>query len=104
MPNRWNAIVRRLHEESGLQYPQNRVRLILEACINGGLDDLEAVIWTTIFAGFLQTCTGKYLDLRGEEIGLSRRSNESDDEYRQRLFNALSYYLSVRFIKFYGLQ
>lgn len=103
MVNRWNAIVGRLHEESGLQYPLNSVRKILDACVDGGFNKLEDDLMDTVFNMYLQTCSGEYLDLRGEELGVSRDGDEDDDSYRQRLFNALSVYLSVQFVKLQGI-
>ncbi|WP_455644815.1 hypothetical protein [Methanosphaera sp.] len=103
MTNRWTPIELRLHEESGLHYPENHVRKILEACINGILNDVESEIDDAIYESFLLTCSGIYLDMNGEEIGILRETDETDDEYRQRLFNALSSYLSVNFVKLQGM-
>lgn len=103
MTNRWTPIENRLHEESALHYPQNIMHKILEPIINGLFDDLEDEINDIIYNCFLLTAEGQYLDLMGVEIGLIRETNESDDEYRQRLFNALSEYLSVTFVKLQGI-
>lgn len=103
MTNRWTPIENRLHEESALHYPDNTMRRILEPLLNGLFDAVEEEMNDIIYECFLLTSTGQYLDLFGVEIGLTRENDESDNEYRQRLFNALSEYLSVSFVKLQGI-
>ncbi len=103
MTNRWTPIENRLHEESALHYPDNTMRRILEPLLNGLFDAIEEEMNDIIYECFLLTSTGQYLDLFGVEIGLTRENDESDNEYRQRLFNALSEYLSVSFVKLQGI-
>ncbi len=68
----WRTIQRRLHSESALHYPKNKVRLILKAYVNGILN--QYLDDARIFAeqGYLLTCIGSYLDERGNEMNLPR--------------------------------
>ncbi|RAP46455.1 MAG: hypothetical protein BZ136_07555 [Methanosphaera sp. rholeuAM74] len=99
MVDYWNFIEKRLHEESMLRYPLNRLRGILRSFVNGALNDFYDDALDVLAQSFLLTCTGKYLDLRGVEYNLKREVGEDDESYRQRLFNLTSCYLSVNFIK-----
>lgn len=95
----WKYIEERLHEESMLHYPNNKLREILQSFLNGILNDVYEDSFDLMKQSFLVTMNGKYLDIKAEEYGLKRKENESDDELRQRIFNATSTYLSVNFIK-----
>ena len=95
----WRYIEERLHEESLLHYPDNKLRLILKSFLNGILNDFYDDSFDLMKQSFLVTMSGKYLDIKAEEYGLKRKTDESDDELRQRIFNATSTYLSVNFIK-----
>lgn len=99
MTNYWKYIEERLHEESNLHYPNNNIKLILETYLNGILNKFYEESIDLLKNSFLLTMTGKHLDLKGEEYGIKRDVDESDDEYRQRLFNVVLEYLSVNFIK-----
>lgn len=104
MVTKWDAIESRLHEETALRYPDNKMRKILEATLNGLLGDLEKDTMDLFYESFLITATGKYLDLRGEEFGIKRESNENDESYRKRIFNLLASKLSVSFVKKQGID
>lgn len=95
----WKYIEKRLHEESMLHYPENNLRKILKSFLNGILNEFYEDSFNLMKQSFLVTMTGKYLDIKAEEYGLKRKKDESDDELRQRIFNATSTYLSVNFIK-----
>lgn len=40
----------------------------------------------------VSTATGSYLDLNGKDFGVSRRFNESDDDYRKRILAVVPIY------------
>lgn len=69
----WRVIQRRLHSESALHYPKNKMRLILKAYVDGILN--QYLDDARVFAeqGFLLTCIGSYLDERGNEMNLPRK-------------------------------
>lgn len=71
--NYWRAIEQRLHEESLLHYPRNEMRKILRAYLNGALNTCEENVNMFFEQGFLLTCTGEFLDERGNEMGLPRK-------------------------------
>lgn len=76
MTEYWRAIERRLHEESALHYPRNKMRLILKAYIDGTLNKFDADDRKFFEQGFLLTCSGEYLDLRGAEMGIPRKEGK----------------------------
>lgn len=102
MTDYWKSIEERLHTESLLHYPTNKVRLLLKSYLNGELNSLKSDVQDMVLQGFLLTCTGKYLDMYGAELGVPRENTEEDDSYRQRLFNIISDYLSVGYLKKMG--
>ena len=73
----WRFIQRRLHAESALHYPRNRVRKILRAYLNGTLNDCEVDSRHFFEQGFLLTCEGRFLDERGNEMGIPRKKGKT---------------------------
>lgn len=73
----WRFIQRRLHHESALHYPRNKVRKILKAYVNGILNECEIDSRHYFEQGFLLTCTGRYLDERGYEMGIPRKKGKT---------------------------
>ena len=73
----WRTIQRRLHSESALHYPRNKVRLILRAYVNGILNQYVEDARMYAEQGFLLTCIGSYLDERGNEMNLPRRKGNT---------------------------
>ena len=54
---------------------------------------------------FLQDATGKYLDLHGKQYGIGRKSNESDEEYRNRIILCAYEYATVKVLtEIYGVK
>lgn len=49
------------------------------------LEVLEADVEALNDGLFIDSAEGKYLDLHGKDLGLPRKSGESDDDYRNRL-------------------
>ena len=49
------------------------------------LELLEADVEALNDGLFIESAEGKYLDLHGKDLGLPRKSGESDDDYRNRL-------------------
>ena len=76
MTEYWKNIAFRLHEESALHYPQNRVARILSSYLDGTLNEYEKDQLSLLFEGFLIKCSGVYLDERGAELGLQRVSGK----------------------------
>ncbi|WP_292474155.1 hypothetical protein [Methanosphaera sp.] len=101
--DRWKHITQRLHEETSLRYPENSVYKLMDACVNELFDDLETEIDELLYESFLVSCTGYYLDIRGAEYGILREKDETDASYRQRIFNMISSFLTVNFMKKQGL-
>ena len=74
--NYWTQISERLHEESALHYPNNEMRNILEVYFNTILSEFEKHNREIVNQGFLVTSTGYFLDLRGAEYGIPRKTGE----------------------------
>lgn len=97
------GIINRLHENCSLRDTSNPVRPIIINTIGEWLDNhppeelMEGV--------YLQSATGKYLDLFGKDLGVARKLDESDEHYRSRLiYNSLGY-LTVNYLDtVYDLQ
>ena len=90
------GIINRLHENCSLRDTSNPVRPIIINTIGEWLDNhppeelMEGV--------YLQSATGKYLDLFGKDLGVARRFNESDEHYRSRLVYESLGYLTVNYL------
>ena len=54
---------------------------------------------------FLQEADGKYLDLHGQTYGVTRKIDESDDDYRERIVYITLGRLTITFLKeVYGVE
>lgn len=76
MTDYWRTIQRRLHEESALHYPRNKMRLILRAYVNGMLNKMDEDSRMFFNQNFLLTTSGYYLDERGAEFALPRKEGK----------------------------
>ena len=72
----WKAIRERLHEESGLHYPQNVMGQLLNIFFNSMLNQFSDDNRLFVDQGFLITSEGIYLDIRGKELGLPRKEGK----------------------------
>lgn len=99
----WTVIQNRLTNTSGLKRPDNTIATILKEMTNGFYNEFTEDIYNTVLETFLLTADSSYLDIKGKELNIQRTSEESDNDYRQRLFNAISTVLNVNFIKKQGI-
>ena len=77
------GIVERLHVNSVLRDENHPTRKLLDYTIGAWLDDYSV---TDLFENiFLESATGKWLDVHGKQYGVTRQEDESDDNYRQRI-------------------
>ena len=95
------GIIERLPVNSQLQNPENQMHIIIQNTIGELLDNFEI----DYDQFFLQDATGKYLDLHGKQYGVGRKSNESDEEYRNRIILGAYEYATVKVLtEIYGVE
>lgn len=76
MTDYWETIKLRLHEESGLHHPSNKIGEFLEIFFNKILNQFSEDNMLFLDQGFIVTSSGLYLDKRGHELGLPRKEGE----------------------------
>ena len=90
------AIIDRLHPDCSLRDNDNPMRSVLLGTVVAILDDFD--LYDSMEAPYLQNATGVYLDLHGKDLGVTRKYQESDDDYRKRLFYEVLGVLSVAYL------
>ena len=95
-------IINRLHQNTVLLNPTHPMRKIILGTIGEWLDNHDDF---SLYDGvFLDSASGGYLDLWGKDYGVPRRIDESDDDYRKRLYYEVLGYLTVPYLlNVYGL-
>lgn len=96
------AIIDRLHPKSELRNPDNPVRKIIDYGVGGWFDNFDELDFFDQF--FLDSASGKYLDLWGKDFGVPRKLDEDDDSYRRRIILESLGHLTVPYLQeVYGL-
>ena len=97
-----DVLVDLLPEHNALKKKDNQLRKVLDKTVGSWFDDHEAQnIYDNVF---LDTATGKYLDLFGKDYGVSRRLGESDEDYRLRIIQEKNDNLTPAYLQsVYGL-
>lgn len=89
-------IIGRLPPSSALHNPNNDARKVIDRTIGEWLDHYSI---TDFFENmFLQSATGKWLDLHGNDYGVPRKLDESDDDYRERIVYETLGELTINFL------
>lgn len=104
MSDFFDNLVDLLPEHSALKKPDNQLRQVLDYSVGEWFDNRMDV---NDFKSnlFLQTATGKWLDLFGLDYGIPRMEDESDDDYRQRIiYEKLDNLTTDTLINEYGLK
>lgn len=95
-----NVLIDMLPVHSQLQKKDNSLRKVLDYTLGEYMDNL-ADIGDMLF---LDSATGGWLDAFGRDYGVSRRLDESDDSYRERIiFEKLEYLTAHNLQEIYGL-
>ena len=90
------GIINRLHPDSPLRQEGNPARTLIMKTIGAWLDNYDV---TELYDNsFLETATGKWLDLYGRDLGVVRQLDESDEDYRTRLIYASIGNLSIDYL------
>lgn len=90
------AIIDRLHENCALRNEDNPARKVLINTIGEILERFD--LYGSMEAPYLQNATGVYLDLQGKDLGVLRKFEESDDDYRRRLYYEVLAYLTIDYL------
>ena len=90
------GIISRLHENCSLRDENNPIRFIFINTVGAWLDNHNT---TELMEGmYLQSATGKYLDLFGRDLDIKRKIDESDEHYRNRLIYQSLGHLTVDYL------
>lgn len=76
MTKYWESIRERLHEESALHHPLNQIGQLFEIFFDETLNQYHEDERLFQDQGFLITASGVFLDIRGEELGLPRKTGK----------------------------
>ena len=90
------AIIDRLHEDCALRNETNPMRSVIINTVGAVLDDFD--LYDSMEAPYLQNAPNVYLDLHGKDLGVKRKYQESDEDYRNRLFYEVLGYLTVAYL------
>ena len=95
-----DMLVEMLPVHSQLQKPDNPLRVVLDKSLGEYMDN-TADIFDELF---LSSASGGWLDAHGNDYGVSRRLDEDDDHYRERIiFEKLEYLTVKNLMEIYGL-
>lgn len=83
MSTNGELILDQIPDTSELSNPRNPMYRIIDDGVGAWLDNFEERDLDSQL--FLNTATGKYLDLHGKDWNIRRKPNESDEDYRQRI-------------------
>ena len=95
-------IINRLHTTSSLQDTDNVMRKLLDYGLGGWLDNFDDNPLAEMI--FLESATGKWLDIHGKQYNIPRKIDETDEEYMQRIvYESLGHITSSFLQDVYGL-
>lgn len=78
-----SAILERLSPDSPASNPDNEFYKVFDNSVGEWLDHFDVDDFHEEL--FVNTASGKWLDLHGAQYGVSRHVDESDDDYRRRV-------------------
>ena len=97
------AIIDRLHTNCALRDRDNSMRHILDNGLGRWLDEFEEDSLSENI--FLESATGKWLDIHGAEYNVLRKVDESDEDYHNRIIYEAIGHLTVDYLKdVYGVD
>lgn len=96
-----NMFVDMLPVHSELQKPDNQVRKVLDKTVGEYMDNTPDIFNQL----FVTSATGGWLDAHGRDYGVTRKINERDEDYRQRIiFEKLDHLTVETLTGEYGLE
>ena len=78
-----SAILERLHADSPVTKPDNPFYKVFDNTVGEWLDHFDVDQLHEEL--FVNMATGKWLDLHGEQYGVARHVDETDEDYRRRV-------------------
>ena len=87
-----NMLVDMLPVSSAIQNPANDFRKVLDKTVGEYMDNQDDIFDEL----FLTSATGGWLDAFGKDFGVSRKLDEDDEAYRQRIIFEKLEYLTAR--------
>ena len=78
-----SAILERLHNDSPANNPDNPFYQVFDGSVGEWLDHFDVDQFHEQL--FVNMATGKWLELHGEQYGVYRHIDESDDAFRERI-------------------
>ena len=97
-----DGIIERLNGTTGLADKDNPFHKLINHGLGGWLDNFDENSLSEQI--FLESATGKWLDVHGEQFGIKRKIDESDEEYRQRIvYESLGHITTPFLVDVYGL-
>ena len=90
------GIIERLPPHSELHNSTNPFRRVFINSVGALLDSFD--VSESREGVYLQSASGEYLDEHGEDLGVRRRLDETDEHYRNRLVYETLGYLSVDYL------
>lgn len=98
-----DALVDMMPEHSALKKKNNELRSVLDKTVGAWFDMHDVQDFYEQL--FLQSATGKYLDLHGQDYAVYRKTDESDDDYRDRIVQEKLEHLTPDYLELiYGLK
>ena len=96
-----DMLVDMLPVHSELQKKDNQLRSVLDKSIGAYMEQDEDLFSQL----FVTSATGGWLDAHGRDYGVSRRLDEDDEDYRERIiFEKLEYLTAGNLQEIYGLS
>ena len=97
------ALVDLLPDHSALKDSSNELRKVLDKTVGAFCDDCDVLDFYDQL--FLNSARGGFLDLFGRDYGVSRRLDEDDESYRERIiFEKLEYLTAHNLQEIYGVE
>ena len=87
-------ILDRLPENSNLKSTNNPSRKVIDYTLGEWLDNFNDNFENL----FLNEATGKFIDCHGQEFGVYRKLDESDEDYKKRIVYQVLGHLTVDFL------
>ena len=98
-----DAIISRLPKHSVLHNTNHPMNRIIHNTVGEWLQNFYDADWFSQF--FLNTATGKWLDLHGKQYNIIRRIDENDDSFRKRIVYEVLGILTLQYLtEVYGVE
>ena len=90
------TLVDMLPEHNSLKNTNNELRQVLDNSAGAWFDNRNIQDFYENL--YFQSATGKWLDLHGQDYGVTRQEDETDDDYRQRIIQDVLEHLTPAYL------